>query len=187
MSRNLILIALLAAFTIGCESSSERNVGTNSQNNDELLANISYDSSGYTADALSFGAADTMVRNYKPHAGKDSEDSGKQNTRSVWFHLDTLGKLVDQLRAERTALQKGDSTKTDSVTDGVRIYFGRYQNVSGRKERNTLIFVSTFWVKSEKGHKDYYHKIPKKRTEPLNNGELSPPNNFGVSFGSEVD
>ena len=187
MIRNFILIAAFATLALSCKQKLDRNENAVTLDNNKILRNISYEiESGYTKDGLPDSIWKEMVTNYKPHAGKDPNDLKKQNTRSVWFNLDTLDNLVTLLKAERIAMQKGDTAKKDSVADGVRIYFGRYKKDGQRKERNTVIFVSTYWVEKGKFHQDYLNKVLK-RSEPINNGELSPPNTLGLSWGSEVD
>ena len=150
--------------------------------------------SAFTKDGLPTADAEVMVRNYKQVAGNIPGKPTKQNTRSVWFPLEDLINLVDRLKAEKLALQQGDPNKEDGVTDGVRIYFGRYKKHLNHAERNTVIFVSTHWVKNGDYHQDYFNNVKMtepvtnvKMIEPFNNGELSPPNNMGVSWGSEID
>ena len=189
MIRNFILIGAFATLALSCKQKLEKSENDITSENEKILNNISYDvKEGYTKDGLSVADAEDMVKNYKGHAGKDPIDLKKQNTRSVWFNLDTLDNLVKQLKAERLARQKGNPAKRDSVTDGVRLYFGRYKThiQSNMKERNTLIFVSTYWVQKGNFHQDYFNKLLK-RSDPLNNGELSPPNTLGVSWDSEVN
>lgn len=189
MIRKFILFAAFATLALSCKQKSENSESASKPDYDKILSNISYNvGSGYTKDGVRDSIFEEMVRNYKLHAGRNVRDSKKQNTRSVWFSLDMLDSLVTHLKLEREALQHGDSAKTDSVTDGVRLYFARYKNHgnSDMKERNTLIFVSTYSVGKARGHKDYLNNVPL-FTEPVNNGELSPPNTFGVSWDSGVD
>ena len=190
MIKNFIIVAVVAAFSLSCKQPTTEPSGSAATPDDEVIrSGISKDvKSGYTNDGFSAQDWEAMVRNYKPHAGKHPVNVGKQNTRSVWFSLQKLDSLVQHLKREKIAMQQGDSTKKDGVVDGVRIYFGRYIDKASDdlKQRNTLIFVSTYWVEREKGHQDYLNNR-KLFSEPINNGELSPPNTFGLSWGSEID
>ncbi len=196
MTKNFIIVAILATLALSCQEKTEKNETAAAPDNEKILKRISSskDSAGFTIGGLPKAEADSMVRNYKKVAGTIHNDPSKQNTRSVWFRLEDLTKLIEILNAEKKALQKGDTTRKDSVTDGVRIYFGRYTKKLKHPERNTLVFVSTRWIKKGNFHGDYFHNVemiePSNKginVEPFNNGELSPPNNLGVSFDSHID
>ena len=189
MIKFFITVAILAGLALSCQRpKTETSDSAVSPDNGKVLQHISFDTiSGVTKSGILVQDAKEMVQNYKRWAGRHPVSGTKQNTRSVWFHLDTLDSLVNLMKLERIALQQGDPNKKDGVTDGVRIYFGRYKthDSANMKERNTLLFVSTVWVDSAQGHRDYHNN--QKRTVPANNGELSPPNNFGLSWGSGID
>ncbi len=189
MIKNLIVVAAFATLALSCKPKTENSDSISSQDNERILKDISNDlKKGFTKNGISAKDWEEMVVNYQPHAGRHPVDGTKQNTRSVWFPLDTLDSLVTRLKREKIASQLGDPNRIKDVTDGVRLYFGRYKNhpTTDMNERNTLIFVSTKFVEENGGyHQDYLNRI--KMTDPLNNGELSPPNNLGVSWGSEID
>lgn len=141
------------------------------------------------SDTISYLEAKKYVANYAPRAGivkRVSLDEKRvtvdslPDTRCIWFSIDRLKALVDQIKEE-----KGD---------GIRFYLSTYdkQYVTGEKHPhdppriywgyNTLIMVSTQYL--DGNHVDYYGtsiKNNRKRTgfiimaDPENRGELCPP------------
>lgn len=119
-------------------------------------------------------------------AFKKAERGKPGYTRSVWFPIDQMKKLINTIANEPDA-------------DGVRIYFGKYTKsvidninanlpVGGHKipstyvDRNTVVFVST---KNEGGKpmRDYVKNAF--MTEPENRGALCPPDS-GCDCTSEI-
>ena len=151
------------------------------------------------SDTISYLEAKKYVANYGPRAGIVKRVSTNENkinvdtlpdTRCIWFSIDRLKALVDQIKRE-----KGD---------GIRFYLSTYDKAYvGEKHPhdppkvywgyNTLIMVSTQYL--DGNHVDYYGTSPKKdnkrlgfivMADPENRGELCPPPANCKSIGATL-
>lgn len=114
-----------------------------------------------------------------------SQLSSNEDTRSVWFSIEQITEMVENLKKESA--------------DGLRIYFGRYTKDSIRKlneipnadeipmeysNRNTVIFVSTH-KEGGKDRVDYFYEKDSHSMIPENRGILCPPHT-GCDQDSEM-
>jgi predicted DNA binding protein len=84
-----------------------------------------------------------LVKKYK-------KDGGHKNTKSVWFSLKDLTKIIG-------LVSNLDNTPTNREGDGVRVYFAKYtKNYSTRKkEKNTILFIPTYNINGGAIHYDF--------------------------------
>ena len=151
------------------------------------------------SDTISYLEAKKYVANYGPRAGtvKRVSTDAKQltvdslpDTRCIWFSIDRLKALVDQIKKE-----KGD---------GIRFYLSTYDKAYIREKHphdppkeywgyNTLIMVSTQYLNGN--HVDYYGTSPQQANnrlgfiimaDPENRGELCPPPANCKSIGATL-
>jgi len=127
-----------------------------------------------------------MIKEYRKHSKKPTAYAKSNHVKSVWFPLEQIQKMCEQI-----------SLETKGSKGGIRIYFGRYPNdVSGfikneeiKPNSNTVVLVSTKDVNGV--HQDYFTKLapgPKgKDTEPENRGEQCRPNCGGTTEDGEDD
>lgn len=121
-----------------------------------------------------------LVANYAPHAGKVGKDS-LPDTRAIWFDLERLEALVQQIRKEGG--------------DGIRFYLATYDGKYPKDAQgphvppaaywgyNTLIMVSTrdSMANGITYHRDYFSEVDSEgrglivRAEAENKGGICPP------------
>ncbi len=115
-----------------------------------------------------------MVANYAPRAGFVKRDGRElPNSRTVWFDLQRLRGMVDQIEADGG--------------DGIRVYFAAYDDsyAAGRQEEdtppreywgyNTLLLVPTrdSTAGGQRYHQDYFSTTGDSTI--INRGLLCPP------------
>jgi hypothetical protein len=146
-----------------------------------------------TGNSISRDEAQMMVDTFGKYGMQDAnhKPGGKgERTRAVFIPLHRLDSLVAALDAQ---------SAKDHVTDGIRIYFGRYPKMQldrkpyGNPFLNTLILVSTKLTRVlQKGAKDSisihldFYGAPNSKTpvhffamDPLNREEMCPNNCAG--------
>lgn len=126
----------------------------------------------------------TMIREFRKHSRKPTAYEKEKHIKSVWFPLEQIQKMCEQI-----------SQETNGSGGGIRIYFGRYPNdVSGftnnrkiKPNSNTVILVSTKDVDGV--HQDYFTKVAPglkaKDTPPENRGEQCRPYCDGTTDDGE--
>ena len=82
-----------------------------------------------------------LVKKYK-------KDGGHNNTKSIWFSLIDLIKVIGQV----TSLDNPDLKKEG---DGVRIYLAKTTKKHPKPERNTIVFVPTYNLNNGSIHYDF--------------------------------
>lgn len=178
MKKIVLITFAFAIVFLSCNSNRSSNLSsTDSISNMDVKRSTINDFR--TVNNIPLDTAEKMVHRYKNHAGTvliDSRTPPKDNSRCVWFDIDTLKKLVDGIK-----LDSGD---------GVRMYFATYsdkekphihrgQSYDVRKY-NTLVLISTKpFPKTDSNHHhlDYYNGNTGflMLSEPQNKGELYPP------------
>lgn len=116
------------------------------------------------------------IREYKKNAG--TAPDGKSNTRGVWFSIEQLSEMLENLKQERiysyALASKIERETGEGIIDGVRVYFATYpegyQYVDkDHVGRNTVFFISTKGgfirdetqpdpTVGEKFHQDEFHR-----------------------------
>lgn len=129
-----------------------------------------------------------LVKKYK-------KDGGHQNSKSVWFSLSDLMKIM-------ALISSLDDTTNKKFGDGVRVYFAKYPNnfpdVS-RQRKNTIVFVPTYNINGGQNHYDFIDQPeveslstqigdpdehPFKDNQGYDHGELCPEVCTGANVGN---
>ena len=112
---------------------------------------------------------DKVIRNYKQERwANNSKHIGKADSLSVWFSVEELEEFMEDIK------KLGG--------DGVRIYFGAYDNDTSENSlyagRQTVVFVGTKYKETENGrnNKDMYINTEEGHSIlAYNNGTICPP------------
>jgi len=190
MKKKRDILAVAAIIVLFMNACTQRNGGSSGKTAERAAVD---------SDTISYLEAKKYVANYGPRAGIVKRVSNVDNkvnvdtlpdTRCIWFSIDRLKALVDQIKKE-----KGD---------GIRFYLSTYDKVYvGEKHPhqppkdywgyNTLIMVSTQYL--DGNHVDYYGNSISANprgpgfivlADPENRGELCPPPANCKSIGATL-
>lgn len=157
--KKLILIICIGITIISCKQKSantkvDKLVNTSSSS----TLHQPPDTLHITLNGIDELTADTMRGHFMRFRGQDVNPTRE----CVFFDSLTIQRIVNLLYKEIAEEKSIDSTRTDT-TDGIRIYFGSYINITTGQLKNTVLLVSTKndgvapdSVPSKAYHKDYY-------------------------------